>query len=111
MSKLLYEEESYQIRGACFEVWNHFGSVFKEGIIQKALAKEFKERKLSVEQQKQINILYKPVLIHEDKKQFWYYLRGSDYKLGFLVNFGTKKLEIIRRVYDLARTNTVRLSA
>ncbi|MCK9614599.1 MAG: GxxExxY protein [Candidatus Omnitrophica bacterium] len=135
MGKLLYEEESYQIRGACFEVWNHFGSAFKEGIIQKALVKEFKERNLSVEQQKQINILYKgekvgsyvpdfvindkiimeikvkPMLLQEDKKQFWYYLRGSNYKLGFLINFGTKKLEIVRRVYDFARLNAVCLSA
>lgn len=135
MGKLLYEEESYQIRGACFEVWGHFGSAFKEGIIQKALAKEFKERGLSIEQQKRINIFYKgekigvyvpdfvindkiimeikvkPMLIQEDKKQFWYYLRGSDYKLGLLVNFGTRKLEITRRVYDLARLDTSRPSA
>jgi GxxExxY protein len=135
MAKLLYEEESYQIRGACFEVWKHFGSAFKEGIIQKALAKEFKERGLFIEQQKRINILYKgekigsyvpdfvindkiimeikvkPILIQEDKKQFWYYLRGSDYKLGLLVNFGTKKLEIVRRVYDSARLNALRKSA
>ena len=127
MSKLLYGNESYKIRGACFEVWKHFGSAFKENIVEKALMKEFKEQGLSFERQKRIDVLYKdekvgtyvpdfvidnkiiieikvkPMLIQEDKRQFWYYLRGSQYKLGFLINFGTKNLEIIRRVYDSAR--------
>ena len=134
MGRLLYEQESYKIRGACFEVWKQFGSAFKETVVEKALAKEFKERGLSIERQKRIDILYKnekagayipdfviddkiiieikvkPILIQENKKQFWYYLRGSCYRLGFLVNFGTKKLEIVRRVYDLARAKISRLS-
>jgi len=135
MGKLLYEKESYEIRGACFAVWKHFGSAFKETVVEKALAKEFKERGLSVNRQKRIDIFYKSekvgtyvpdfiiedkviveikvksALIQEDRKQFWYYLRGSDYRLGFLVNFGTKKLEIVRRVYDTARTEHPRHSA
>jgi len=100
MGELLYEQESYKIRGACFEVWKQFGSVFKETVVERALAKEFKGRGLSIERQKRIDILYKdekvgtyiptfviddkiiveikvkPILIQEDKKQFWYYLRG-----------------------------------
>jgi GxxExxY protein len=127
MGKLLYEKESYEIRGACFAVWKEFGSAFKERVVERALAKEFEERGLSINRQKQIGVFYKnekmgtyipdfiindkiimeikvkPALIQEDKRQFWYYLRGSHYKLGFLVNFGTKNLEIIRRVYDTAR--------
>lgn len=135
MGKLLYEEESYKMRGACFEVWKQFGSAFKEKIIEKALSKEFKDKGLFVEQQKRLEVLYKnekigtyvpdfvidgkiiveikvkPLLAQEDRRQFWYYLRGSQYKLGFLVNFGTKKLEIIRRVYDSARLKNLRISA
>jgi GxxExxY protein len=130
MGKLLYEGESYEIRGACFAVWKQFGSAFKEAIIEKALAKEFRERNLLIEQQKRMGVFYKgekigvyvpdfvidgkiiveikvkPALVQEDKKQFWYYLRGSDYRLGFLVNFGTKKLELVRRIYDLVRTES-----
>ena len=135
MGKLLYEEESYQIRGACFEVWKQFGSAYKESVICKALLLEFKEMDLIVEQQKRIDVFYKedkvgvyipdfvindkiiveikvkPFIIQEDKKQFWYYLRGSPYMLGFLVNFGTRKLEIVRRVYEKARMKVLRGSA
>ena len=41
MSKIvkdfLYEEESYAIRGACFEVWKQFKGMFKESVVDKAL--------------------------------------------------------------------------
>ncbi|MDD5195742.1 MAG: GxxExxY protein [Candidatus Omnitrophica bacterium] len=127
MSKLLYESLSYEIRGACFSVWKQFRGAFKETIIQRALAKEFKDRSLKIEEQKRIGIFYKnekvgiyvpdfvidgkillelkvkPKLFEEDKKQFWRYLKGSNYKIGLLVNFGSLELEIIRRVYDSAR--------
>ncbi len=127
MDKLLYRQESYAIRGACFAVWKEFGNAFKETVIEKALAREFKDRGLSINRQKRINIFYKdenvgvyipdfvinnkiiieikvkPILIQEDERQFWYYLKGSECKLGFLVNFSSKNLEIRRRVYDKAR--------
>lgn len=135
MGTLLYEKESYEIRGACFEVWKHLAGAFKESVVENALAKELEDRKLFIEQQKRIPIIYKgkkvgfyvpdfvinkkilielkvkPCLFREDERQFWYYLKGSSYKLGFLINFGTKKLEIKRRVYDAARTKIPRQSA
>jgi len=123
----LYEKESYKIRGACFEVYKNFGGAFKEKIIDRALDKALKKRGLEIENQKRINIYFegekvgtyipdkiinnyillevkvKSVLTTEDIDQFWKYLRGSDYKLGFLINFGPTKLEIKRTVYDKAR--------
>ena len=39
------------------------------------------------------------------EKQLYYYLRGTEYKLGYLVNFGTEKLDMRRRIYDTARIN------
>jgi len=36
---LLYEGESYKIRGACFAVFNNLGGGIKEKIIEKALFK------------------------------------------------------------------------
>lgn len=124
---LLYPELSYQIVGALYEVWEKLGPAFKESVYQKALEEEFKNRNINFTSQKQIPIFYKekkigvyrpdfvigdkilleikhvPKITFKDKKQAWYYLKGSDYKLLLLVNFGGQKLEIIRRIYDKAR--------
>ena len=125
--KLLYEDISYIIRGACFELYKKFGGDFKESMINKALVKELEYKGLKVNSQKKINIFHrdekigvyvpdiivedkilielkvKPFLTKEDDRQFWRYLKGSNYKLGFLINFGPQKLEIKRRVFDKAR--------
>lgn len=123
----LYGEITYKIRGACFEVYKRFGGAFKEKIIENALLEELKIKGLKTDIQKRIDIYYKdkkvgvyvpdiivnnlvlvelkckPFITKEDERQFWLYLKGSDYKLGLLINFGAQKLEIRRRVYDLAR--------
>ncbi len=124
----LYEEESYKIRGACFEVYQEFGGAFKETIIDKALTKALNDKGLEVEEQKRVDIYFKgkkvgvyipdkvingkiiielkskPFVTKGDIDQFWKYLRGSEYKLGFLVNFSPEKLTIKRIVYDSARS-------
>lgn len=124
---LLYEDITYKIRGACFSVWKEFGGAFKESIIDNALTEELRQQGLAVDNQKHIAIHYggrkvgtyvpdkiingtilleikcKPFLTREDERQFWLYLKASDYKIGLLANFGSRKLEIQRRVYDLAR--------
>ena len=62
---------------------------------------------------------YQPDFIIEDKiiveiksvlqfpkvfeKQLYYYLRGTNYKLGYLVNFGAEKIQIKRRIYETVR--------
>ena len=125
--KLLYERESYLVRGACFEVWNEFGGAFKERVIDKAVQVAIKDKGLNIETQKRIDIYFrkekigtyipdiivnniiiielkcKPYLTKGDIDQFWKYLRGSHYKLGFLVNFSPNGLQIKRVVYDTAR--------
>jgi GxxExxY protein len=54
-----------------------------------------------------IEIKAKPKLTKQDIEQFWHYLKGSNYKLGFLINFGAQKgVQIIRRIYDTARYKT-----
>lgn len=123
MSKLLYEDESYEIRGACFDVYNNLGGGIKEKIIERALKKELETRSLTASSQERISIFYKgekvgvyipdivvnnsiiielkskPFLTKEDEKQFWGYLKGSKYQLGFLANFGPQKLVIKRFIY------------
>ena len=46
-----------------------------------------------------IEIKSKPFIVKEDEKQFWGYLKGSEYRLGFLVGFTPQKLVIKRYIY------------
>lgn len=128
VENFLYERESYLVRGACFDVWKEFKGMFKESVIDNALTIALENRKLKVESQKRINIYFqnkkvgtyipdkvidgiilielksKPFITRQDIEQFWKYLKGSEYKLGFLINFSPAKLEIKRVVYDAARS-------
>ena len=122
-SMLLYEGESYKVRGACVKVYNTLGGGIREKIIERALCNELKQEGLKVVEQVKINIVYrgeiigvyipdiviedkiicelksKPFITKEDEKQFWSYLKGSRFQLGFLINFGPKKLDIKRFIY------------
>jgi len=127
-SKLIYEKESYLIRGACFDLYKELGNGHKESVYQKGLSILLKEKDMDVEREKRIPVTIngkslgnytpdfvinnsilletkaKPNLTVQDKKQFWHYLKVTDYKLGFLVNFGKAGgVQIIRRIYDEAR--------
>ena len=103
--------------------------------MDRALTKSLTKRGLKVDEQKRINILYggeiigtyipdkivndaiileikaKSFITKDDIDQFWKYLKGSDYKLGFLINFSPMKLEIKRVVYDSARRPVRRVLA
>ncbi len=124
---MLYEELTYKIRGAFFEVYNTLGPGFKEEIYHRALAKELKLRNIDFVEKKRLVITYKnervgiyePDFIICDKilieiksllvmakvfeTQLYYCLKGTEYKLGFLVNFGSSELDVRRRIYEAAR--------
>ncbi len=126
--KLLHENESYKIRGACFNVYNSLAGGIKEEIIHRSLSHELVLIGFTVENKKQININYKgkkvgiyfpdiivndriiieikskPFITNEDLKQFWGYLKGSKYELGLLVGFTPKKL-IIKRLIHTKKQN------
>lgn len=128
--KIIYKELSYKLVGCFYEVYNALGPGHKEQIYHEALALEFKSKGISFDDKKRLKVeykgqeigIYQPDFIIEDKiiveiksllqmpkvfeKQLYYYLRGTDYKLGYLVNFGAEKLEIRRRTYDTARMNS-----
>ena len=123
----LYKEMTYEIRGAFLEVYNTLGPGFKEIIYHRALIKEFTLRNIPFEEKQKLQIFYKgekvgtyePDFVVDSKViveiksmnnmlkihevQLFYYLKGTKYKLGFLVNFGAENLEIIRRIFDEAR--------
>lgn len=111
------------------DVWKQFKGMFKESVIDNALTIALEEKGLNVDSQKRINIYFhgkkvgtyipdkivnnvillevksKEFLTKGDEEQFWNYLQGSEYKLGFLVNFSPKRLYIKRLVFDTARQN------
>jgi len=127
-AKLLYKEESYLIQGGAFEIYKQFRNRHKEIIYQRALIEYLKSKRLAVNKEKQIPVYFqekkvgvyipdivvndsifielkcKPNITQDDIKQFWYYLKCSDYKVGYLINFGSSKgVQIFRRIYDTAR--------
>lgn len=136
MDKLFLEKElTYQIRGAIFTVANKYGSGLKEHIYQKALAEELESRNIPFKEQKRISIYsfntgknlgsYVPDFVINDKvvielkssrfttrediEQQRSYLRNSSYEIGYLVNFGTPKLDIRRSIFTNDRKPFLRL--
>jgi len=126
--QLLYKEESYAIQGGAFEVYKQFRNRHKESVYLRSLIEYLKNKGLVVDKEKQIPIYFqnkkvgvyipdiivankiivelkcKSNIIQDDIKQFWYYLKCSDYKIGYLINFGSSGgVKIIRRIYDTAR--------
>ena len=121
--KLLYEDLTYKIRGAIFEVKKQLGLGHKENIYQRALEEEFKKINLPFKREKTINIKYNkknigtyrpdfiidnkiilelkslPFTGKEEKKQLWHYLKESKYKLALLANFGRYDIKIDRIIY------------
>ena len=126
---LLYKDLTYRIRGALFKVYNALGPGHKESVYQNSLALEFANTNIDFEREKRLNVTYEgkkvgiyqpdfvieskiiielkalPFLGDPPKKQTRYYLRGSDYRLALLVNFGASNLEIERVIYDSIRDN------
>ena len=129
-AELLYSDLTYKIRGVLFEVRKKLGLGHKEQVYQNALEIEFKRANIDFESKKNISLIYEgksigvyqPDFILEDKillelkalpeigrpqiEQAWAYLKGCEYKLALLVNFGSKDLEIKRIVYDIARDSS-----
>ncbi|PIP28076.1 MAG: elongation factor 4 [Candidatus Moranbacteria bacterium CG23_combo_of_CG06-09_8_20_14_all_35_22] len=127
--RLLYEELTYKIRGAIFNVYNTLGPGHKESVYGNALAKELSDIGIFFVREKSVNVIYKnkkvgtykpdfivdekiilelkalPFVGKIEKKQTWYYLKGTDYRLALLVNFGNKNLQIERIVCDIIRDN------
>ncbi len=108
MSKILYKELSYEVQGAFYEVYKVFRNVHKEIVYHNTLMKILKDKNLTAEKNKRIDIKFKgtkvgtyvpdiivnnliiieikckPQILRTDIVQFWHYLKSSDYKIGYL---------------------------
>jgi GxxExxY protein len=114
MSKLQFEEETYTIRGAIFEVYKEMGCGFLEAVYQECLAKEFRLRGIPFVEHPRLSLTYKgqpleqtyapDFLAHEGivvelkavrelapehVAQVLNYLKATGHRLALLVNFGS----------------------
>jgi len=110
---LLFEEESYRILGACFEVYKEKGCGFLEPVYQEYLVIEFGIQNVPFQQQVELVLDYKGrTLVQRDKPDFLCfgkivveiksvsgltdqhraqlhnYLKATGLQLGLLASFG-----------------------
>ena len=124
-SFLLEEKLTYKLRGIFIEISKQYGCLFKEKVYQKLLVNEFNKNKIqficypnipifSLETGKKIGECYPDFLVNDKIlievkaqnqilnnhiNQLLRYLNISKYEIGLLVNFGSPKVQIIRRIY------------
>lgn len=114
--EIVYQEESYKIIGACFQVYNQVGCGFDEPIYQECLEIEFGLQAVPCIPQAELPFTYKGRVLKKHFKpdfdcyrkiileikavsslddshrsQVHNYLKATGYRLGLLVNFGAKK--------------------
>lgn len=113
MADLIYEDLTYKIRGALFEVYKEKGCGFVEGVYQECLEIEFEMQEIPFVAQYPLKLSYKgrplkqkfiPDFIIDEKiiveikasknitdeyrAQVQNYLKATGYKLALLINFG-----------------------
>jgi len=122
MVELLYKDLTYNIIGAAIEVHKILGPGFLESVYQTALAHELELRCITCQEQARLQVGYKEIIAGEYRADFVIdnkviieikavsefneiheaqlinYLKGTGYKVGLLINFGSSSLEHIRRV-------------
>jgi GxxExxY protein len=115
-------ELTQSIIGAAFEVHNILGAGFLEKIYRNALTKELRLQGHQVETEAKIPVYYKgelvgdyyadilvsgrvivelkalSKLISEHEAQLLNYLKATGHRIGLLLNFGTRKVQIKRRI-------------
>jgi GxxExxY protein len=113
MADVIYRQESYNIIGACFEVYNQKGFGFTEPVYQECLEIEFEIQKIPFAAQPKIELEYKGRMLNQffvpdficfgkiiveiksvskladgHIAQTLNYLNATKFELAWLVNFG-----------------------
>ena len=119
----LYEQETYAIRGAVFDVYRELGCGFLESVYQECLEKEFTHRKIAFLAQPEVQLYYKgetlkqiyrpdflcfdSIIVElkaltetksEHQAQLLNYLKSTRKQLGLLVNFGAYPKATVQRI-------------
>ncbi|OEU40985.1 GTP-binding protein [Methanosarcina sp. Ant1] len=119
----MYEEETFAIRGAVFEVYREMGSGFLEAVYQECLEKELRKQNIPFVAHKELNLVYKGDMLQqiykpdficydkiivelksvkqiapEHKAQLLNYLKATGLELGLLINFGSYPRAQIERM-------------
>ena len=122
-NELLFKDESYLIRGAAFEVYREMGCGFLESVYQECLEKEFQRQRIPYVAQTDLELFYKNEKLQQTYKpdficygkiivelkavtdlndqhraQLHNYLKATQLRFGFLVNFGNFPKAIIERI-------------
>ena len=63
MSNLIYKDESYEIIGVLFEVYNNLGNGFSEIVYKDAIEHEFKLRNIPFQREKEYRVNYKDITL------------------------------------------------
>ncbi|HEX8295762.1 MAG TPA: GxxExxY protein [Chthoniobacteraceae bacterium] len=126
MPDLLYKDESYQIMGACFEVYREKGCGFVEHVYHECLAFEFQRKGIPAISKPRLQLEYKGMILAQHLEPDWLcfgeiivelkavvtltaehraqiknYLKATGKRLGLLVNFADyPKIEWERHLHD-----------
>jgi GxxExxY protein len=121
--KWLYTDLTQEIIGAAMEVHRELSSGFLEYVYEESLCYELNLREISFERQKELDIYYKDLLIPRKYKpdlivenkviveikatsglteveeaQLLNYLKATKMRVGLLLNFGRRSMEVKRRI-------------
>ena len=116
------KELTQSIIAAVFEVHNTLGSGFLEKVYQNALTKELRLRGHQAKTQVKIPVYYKDELVgdyiadilmndriilelkalsdltNQHEAQLLNYLKATGYRIGLLLNFGSKRVQVKRKI-------------
>jgi len=117
MSKLVFEEETYKVIGACIKVHKTLGNGFSEDVYHEALEKELAKAEIPFEHEKKLPVYYEGnklnnysvadfvcfdkiiieiksigFLNQNIKQQALNYLKSTNLEVGLLINFGENSL-------------------
>ena len=123
LDPLLFEEETFQINGAIFEVYREMGFGYLEAVYTECLEEEFAEREIPFVRETHVRVSYKGhplsqmyrpdficygkiiveikavrALVSEHEAQVLNYLKGTGMRLGILANFGSYPRAEVRRL-------------